>query len=70
MPRHVVADDLGSGRLVHLAMPEGAIVYPIHAQWRRDSPAGPARTWLLERLMAKDCARCGRRAGHHPLTDR
>ncbi|GHC95294.1 LysR family transcriptional regulator [Novosphingobium pokkalii] len=68
MPRHVVADDLGSGRLVHLAMPEGAeIVYPIHAQWRRDSPAGPARTWLLERLMAKDCARdAARRSGDAP----
>lgn len=68
MPRHVVADDLGSGRLVHLAMPEGAeIVYPIHAQWRRDSPAGPARTWLLERLMAKDCARdAARRSGDGP----
>lgn len=62
MPRHVVADDLASGRLVHLAMPEGAeIVYPIHAQWRRDSPAGPARTWLLERLLAKDCVRDARR---------
>ena len=68
MPRHVVADDLGSGRLVHLAMPEGAeIVYPIHAQWRRDSPAGPARTWLMERLMAKDCARdAARRSGDGP----
>ncbi len=58
MPRHVVADDLASGRLVHLAMPEGdCITYPIHAQWRRDSPAGPARSWLLERLLALDCAR-------------
>lgn len=68
MPRHVVADDLASGRLVHLAMPEGAeIVYPIHAQWRRDSPAGPARTWLLERLLTNDCPRdAARRIGDAP----
>lgn len=56
MPRHVVAGDLEAGRLVHLPMPEGgAISYPFYAQWRRDCPAGPARAWLLEQLMARDC---------------
>ncbi|NMN03571.1 MULTISPECIES: LysR family transcriptional regulator [unclassified Novosphingobium] len=56
MPRHVVADDLASGRLVHLAMAESpTITYPIHAQWRRDSPAGPARAWLLDRLLSGEC---------------
>jgi DNA-binding transcriptional LysR family regulator len=52
MPRHVVADDLASGRLVLLPMPEASsIAYPIYAQWRRDSPAGPARSWLVQRLL-------------------
>lgn len=56
MPLHVVADDLEHGRLVRLAMPEGgSITYPVYAQWRRDSPAGPARAWLLDRLVAGPC---------------
>lgn len=53
MPLHLIADDLAAGRLVRLAMPEGASInYPLHAQWRRDSAAGPARRWLLDKVVA------------------
>jgi DNA-binding transcriptional LysR family regulator len=49
MPSHLVKDDLASGRLVHLDIPEWpGMAYRFHALWRRDCPIGPARAWLLD----------------------
>jgi DNA-binding transcriptional LysR family regulator len=51
MPRHVVRDDLASGALIELALPEQpAIDYALVALWRRDTPPGPAATWVLDEL--------------------
>ena len=47
MPDHMVADDLASGRLVRLALPDSADVrFAFNLVWRRDCPAGPARQWI------------------------
>lgn len=52
MPVHMVSEDLASGRLVHLDLPEGRTQrYPLRAAWRRDCPPGPARDWLLAALV-------------------
>lgn len=51
MPAHLVRDDLAEGRLVRLAIPEApGVAYRFHALWRRDSPTGPARAWMLDAL--------------------
>lgn len=51
MPRHVVRDDLANGVLVELALPEQpAMDYALVALWRRDTPPGPAATWVLDEL--------------------
>lgn len=49
MPRAMVADDLASGALVALDLPEkpGAH-YGLHALWRRDTRLGPAASWLVD----------------------
>lgn len=49
MPRHMVRDDLASGALVLLDLPEkpGA-TYPLNALWRRDRRLGPAASWLID----------------------
>jgi len=49
MPRAMVADDLASGALVVLDLPEkpGAH-YPLNALWRRDTRLGPAASWLVD----------------------
>lgn len=65
MPRHAVADDITAGRLVELRLPEGAgLDYRLNALWRRDSPPGPAASWILDALAAGlaqgDSARQGR----------
>ncbi|ODU69733.1 MAG: LysR family transcriptional regulator [Novosphingobium sp. SCN 66-18] len=53
MPLHLVQDDLDAGRLVRLPMQEApGVAYPFNAQWRRDCPPGPARSWLIEALKA------------------
>lgn len=51
MPRWMVTDDLASGRLVELDLPErpGGI-YPLFAVHRADRHSGPAARWLAERL--------------------
>lgn len=52
MPSHAVADDLASGRLVHLRLPEAPrFDYGLHALWRKDSRPGPATTWVLDALI-------------------
>ncbi|MFN3423081.1 MAG: LysR family transcriptional regulator [Novosphingobium meiothermophilum] len=49
MPLHLVANDLASGRLKRLAIPEWpGMAYRFHALWRRDCPGGPAQNWLRE----------------------
>ena len=54
MPRHMVADDLDSGALVELDLPErpGA-PYPLSALWRRDRRPGPATSWLIDELRER-----------------
>ncbi|WP_288115366.1 LysR family transcriptional regulator [Novosphingobium sp.] len=49
MPLHLVANDLASGRLKRLPIPEWpGMAYRFHALWRRDCPGGPAQNWLRE----------------------
>lgn len=51
MPRHLVRDDLASGTLVELALPERpALEYTLVALWRKDTPPGPAASWMLEQV--------------------
>jgi DNA-binding transcriptional LysR family regulator len=49
MPRAMVADDIASGALVALDLPEqpGAH-YRLSALWRRDTRLGPAASWLVD----------------------
>jgi DNA-binding transcriptional LysR family regulator len=52
MPRPMVEDDLKSGRLVQLDLPEtrgGS--YPLDAIYRTDTPPGPAAAWLIARFQ-------------------
>lgn len=54
MPTDAVAADIAAGRLVRLAVPEApGMEYNFHALWRRDCPAGPARSWMLDALTAR-----------------
>jgi DNA-binding transcriptional LysR family regulator len=55
MPLAMVEPDLASGALVRLIMPDhpGGII-PLSAIYRRDSPPGPAASWLLRQF-----AECG-----------
>ena len=52
MPRHMVADDLASGRLVRLSLAtaEREVRLPLFELHRRDAPPGPASRWLLDAL--------------------
>ena len=54
MPRHMVQDDLASGALIELDLPEkpGA-QYQLSALWRRDTKPGPATSWLIDAIRAK-----------------
>ncbi len=53
MPLAMVEADLASGALVRLAMPDhpGAVI-SLSAIYRRDTPPGPAATWLLQQFIA------------------
>lgn len=54
MPRHMIADDLATGRLVALDLPEGrSTAYPLWAAWRRDCRPGPAAKWMLDALAER-----------------
>ncbi|MEE4453772.1 LysR family transcriptional regulator [Novosphingobium resinovorum] len=58
MPRHVVKDDLASGALVELKLPERPTLdYGLVALWRKDSPPGPAACWVLDELRER-LAKC------------
>ena len=54
MPLSLVAEDLASGALVRLAMPDQPDVpLPFDAIWRRDAPPGPAARWLLDHFTGQ-----------------
>jgi DNA-binding transcriptional LysR family regulator len=63
MPLPLIQPDLASGTLKRLAMPDhpGGI-YRFAGIWRRDTPPGPAASWLLERFVASG-QRDGEEAG-------
>jgi DNA-binding transcriptional LysR family regulator len=52
MPLPLIQPDLVAGTLKRLAMPDhpGGI-YRFAGVWRRDTPPGPAASWLLDRLV-------------------
>jgi DNA-binding transcriptional LysR family regulator len=57
MPRHAVAEDLKSGRLVELQiedMPADSMILAMSAVYPTAAPPGPAGRWLIERM--KTCA--------------
>jgi DNA-binding transcriptional LysR family regulator len=57
MPEHMVAEDLASGRLVRLTLPEtGEVSYPIFLIHPRSAPQGPAGRWLAARIGAAENA--------------
>jgi DNA-binding transcriptional LysR family regulator len=48
MPRHLIVDDLASGALVALDVPEGPrFDFAFSALWRRDRLPGPAACWMV-----------------------
>ncbi|HEX7852786.1 MAG TPA: LysR family transcriptional regulator [Sphingobium sp.] len=53
MPLPMIEDDLVAGTLVRLAMPDhGGGTYRFGGIWRRDTPPGPAASWLLDQFVA------------------
>lgn len=63
MPRHALAQDLASGALVELVLPERpGRDYALNAIWRRDAQPGPAGLWMLE-SFEKHLATCARLNG-------
>ena len=54
MPMPMVQEDLDSGRLVHLDLPDtkGGI-YSLEAIYRADTPPGPAAAWLIARFKSQ-----------------
>ena len=57
MPLAMVADDLDSGVLIQLDIPDRIpFDYPLDAIYRSDTPPGPAATWLIERFRAQASA--------------
>jgi DNA-binding transcriptional LysR family regulator len=52
MPEPIVRDDLASGRLVQLELPDlvGG-TYPFQVAYRTDTPPGPAARWLVQRFQ-------------------
>jgi DNA-binding transcriptional LysR family regulator len=53
MPLPLVEADLMAGTLVRLAMPDNpGGIYRFAGIWRRDSPPGPAASWLLDQFAA------------------
>ncbi len=57
MPLAMVADDLASGVLVELDMPDRVpFDYLVEAIYRSDTPPGPAARWLIERFKGQASA--------------
>ncbi|WP_067734918.1 LysR family transcriptional regulator [Novosphingobium naphthalenivorans] len=58
MPLHRVQDDLDSGALVELHLPEQSTLrYALVALWRKDNPPGPAAVWVLDEMRER-LAKC------------
>lgn len=54
MPQPMIEGDLATGSLVRLAMPDHAGgTYRFGCVWRRDTPPGPAASWLLDQFVAE-----------------
>ncbi|MDB5609250.1 MAG: LysR family transcriptional regulator [Bradyrhizobium sp.] len=54
MPKPMVQEDLDSGRLVELDLPDAKSgAYRLDAIYRTDAPPGPAAAWLIARLKAQ-----------------
>ncbi|MFG1463380.1 LysR family transcriptional regulator [Xanthobacter sp. DSM 24535] len=54
MPLPLVREDLKSGRLVQLDMPDArGTSYALQAIYRTDSPPGPAGAWLIARFKSQ-----------------
>ncbi|MCB5426456.1 LysR family transcriptional regulator [Altererythrobacter sp. CC-YST694] len=52
MPLPMIEDDLVAGTLVRLAMPDQpGGTYRFSGIWRRDTPPGPAASWLLDQFV-------------------
>ncbi|PVX30374.1 LysR family transcriptional regulator [Sphingomonas pokkalii] len=52
MPQPLIEPDLVAGTLVRLAMPDSpGGMYRFSTIWRRDTPPGPAATWLRARFV-------------------
>jgi DNA-binding transcriptional LysR family regulator len=52
MPLPMIEGDLVAGTLVRLAMPDQpGLSYPLAGIWRRDTPPGPAASWLLQQFI-------------------
>lgn len=63
MPEPMVADDLASGRLVRLRLPEWAdVLYPFQIIHKSRNPPGPAARWLVTQLD-QIAAACGLKHG-------
>jgi DNA-binding transcriptional LysR family regulator len=53
MPLPMIEADLVAGTLVRLAMPDHpGGTYRFSGIWRRDTPPGPAASWLIEQFVA------------------
>lgn len=53
MPLPMIEPDLEAGTLVRLVMPDHTGgTYRFSGIWRRDTPPGPAASWLLDQLVA------------------
>lgn len=66
LPRHMIEDDLATGRLKRLNISEGSSVdYRLNALWRKDCLPGPATTWLLD-AFERAFALSGHRAADKP----
>ncbi|WP_066766397.1 LysR family transcriptional regulator [Sphingobium sp. CCH11-B1] len=53
MPLPMIEPDLVAGTLVRLAMPDQpGGTYRFSGIWRRDTPAGPAASWLIDQFAA------------------
>lgn len=54
MPLPMVQDDVDSGRLIHLDLPDAkGGVYSLEAIYRADTPPGPAASWLINRFQSQ-----------------
>ena len=68
MPLHMIEDDLRSGALKQLALPDQpAGPYSLFGIWRRDDPPGPAAAWLLDQFAACEGSDGAGQAGDNPV---